>query len=301
VEQPEGPLTWAPPELNNPTVINVEPNGRHSFNLDRNRDYIIQMPDEPVIGGMSIIGGHNIVLIGGEIVIPWQGDNPSINSRRMLRVGSTTGTIHIEGLLGRGEDISEGIQLDAPEAIVQIQNVRIEHIHARDQSRFSDNHPDLIQPWGGAGAIYVDRFTGSTDYQGFLFKCDIPTHDTCYLGEIDVRNANIVGDPTARYQLWFDAGQIPGTIQFDNMWIDVPERRWRYDGRLSKALWPDIDNRDGHNITLANPLTDNEYAYWEGMEPDVEGVINEGVPPSGDFVPAGVAGVNYQTPGYQSN
>lgn len=94
------------------------------------------------------MGGRNIVIIGGEIVIPWQGENPDIPSRTMLKLKASTGIVHIEGLLGRGDDISEGIQIAAPDAIVQIQNVRIEGIHARDQVEFTDNHPDIIQTWG---------------------------------------------------------------------------------------------------------------------------------------------------------
>jgi hypothetical protein len=33
--------------------------------------------------------------------------------------------------------------------------------------------------------------------------------------------------------------------------------------------------------------------------PQITGVLNEGVPPGGDFVPVGVAGTGYVSPGYQ--
>jgi hypothetical protein len=298
--QSEELLTWAPPELENPETVDVIPDGRehYALNLETDQDYIINMPDEPLAGGLSINGGHNIVLIGGEIDIPWQGEDPSIPSRRMLKIEGATGVVHVEGLLGRGEDLSEGIQIAAPEAIIQIQNVRIENLHARDQVDFSDNHPDLIQPWGGADEIRVDRFTGSTDYQGLFLKCDIPTPETCHLGQITIRYANVIGEPTARYQFWVTPNETRGRIILNSVWIDVPRQRWRSDGRLAKAVWPDVD-ASGPELATIGAREGMEYAYWENMVPNIVGVIHEGVPPNGDFVPSGVAGLGYQSPGYR--
>lgn len=158
--QAQEPLTWSPPALKNPITIEItnrsEPvlsfctswDGPYGCVSDE-QDYVLRLPDEPLTYGLTVNGGRNIVIIGGEIVIPWQGENPDIPSRTMLKLKASTGIVHIEGLLGRGDDISEGIQIAAPDAIVQIQNVRIEGIHARDQVEFTDNHPDIIQTWGG--------------------------------------------------------------------------------------------------------------------------------------------------------
>ena len=46
--------------------------------------------------------------------------------RWTLYLRDQTGTVHIEGLLIYGSDLSEGIQINAPQATVQIVNVRVE-------------------------------------------------------------------------------------------------------------------------------------------------------------------------------
>src|SRR5205807_6072932 len=106
-------LTWAPPQLKNPIVVNVT-NQYRALVLDPARDYIVRMPQQPLTAsyGLAIAGGHNVVLIGGEIDIPWQGTNPPEDSRRALYLKEQTGTVHIEGLLMTGADLTEGIDLD---------------------------------------------------------------------------------------------------------------------------------------------------------------------------------------------
>ena len=139
-------LSWSPPRLSNPRVVEVAARSSRSIiELSSSRDYIIKMPGSPVTRGLIFVGGRNIVLIGGEIAIPWQGRSASIASRTGLKFKNTTGTVHVEGLLIRGDDLSEGIQINAPRATVQLQNIGIFGMHARDQRNFSDNHPDLIQ------------------------------------------------------------------------------------------------------------------------------------------------------------
>ena len=291
--QRENLLSWAPPLLENPTTIRLTPDddGPYILDLDTDKDYIIELPDEPLPGGLSIEGGRNVQLIGGEISIPWQGDDASITSRRMLKIQDATGIVHIEGLLGRGEDLSEGIQIGAPEAIVQIQNVRIENMHARDQVNFSDNHPDLLQPWGNAREIRIDHFTGTTDYQGFFLKCNIPDPQSCALGRVVIRRTNIIGLPTARYLFWVEQNAAGEGIVLDNVWLDVPQERWREQGRLAQAVWPDY-REDAFGAQRARIGTDawrREYVTWPNMTPMIEGRIYEGLPPGGAFVPYGTA------------
>ncbi len=298
----ENLLSWAPPPLENPTTIRLTPDddGPYILDLDTDKDYIIELPDEPLPGGLSIEGGRNVQLIGGEINIPWQGDDASITSRRMLKIQDATGVVHIEGLLGRGEDLSEGIQIASPEAIIQLQNIRIEHVHARDQSGFSDNHPDLIQPWGDAREIRIDRFTGSSDYQGIFLKCDYGDTDPCQLGKVIIRRTNIIGDPTARYLFWVEQRAGSGEVVLEDFWIDVPEHRWASEGRLARAVWPDY-RQDAFGEQRAYITTESsglEYATWPNMIPPILGRVMEGMPPGGDFVPEGMAGIGYVSPGY---
>ncbi|NTV23659.1 MAG: hypothetical protein HGA85_04765 [Nanoarchaeota archaeon] len=204
---------------------------------------------------------------------------------------SSTGIIHIEGLLGHGEDISEGITGFSRESIVQIQNVRIDHIKARDQVGFTDNHPDLVQSWGNAKEIRIDRFTGSSDYQGFMLKAD----DGYPHGPVIIKNANLIGDPTARYQFWI-GHEDQGDITLENFWIDVPTERW---GGLGNSVWPASSASAPFKSIVSKDEQGREYATFPAeMTPHVTGRITEGIPPEGDFVPPGVAGISYVSPGY---
>ena len=163
-------LWWAPPALTDPITIEVVPIPYDRvLRLEPEQDYIIKLPNQPVERGLIIHGGRHVVLIGGEISIPWQGENADISRRTGLRIVDTTGTVHIEGLRITGPDLTEGIQVSAPYAIVQLQNVRIEDIHARDEVNFSDNHPDLIQTYGGLRELRVDRiWEGTSEIQRLI-------------------------------------------------------------------------------------------------------------------------------------
>ena len=284
-------LTWPPPDLAAPKTIRVERESSLSvLRLDLNTDYIIEMPDGPVNRGLTIVGGHNVVIMGGEINIPWQGENPTIPSRTALKIKDSTGTVHIEGILLHGDDISEGIQISAPDAIVQIQNVAIMNVHARDQIAFSDNHPDLIQSYGNAREIRIDRFTGETDYQGLFFKAD---HNGPH-GPVHIKRANIIGGPTARYLTWFGS-EWSGRVTLEDVWLDVPEER---SGGLGRAVWPDSNGaypRQAQLDLAGDPLTT---AWPQAMLPLIEGMVFGGRPPQGNFVGLAEVGTAYVPQGY---
>jgi hypothetical protein len=226
------------------------------------------MPDTPLTGrgGLVIEGGRNVVLIGGEIDIPMQaGHAPSSDSRRGLYLNDQTGTVHVEGLLIRGADLSEGIDLSEPlGAVVQIENVRVEGVHARDESGFSDNHPDVLQTWAGPAELRVDRLSGSTDYQGFFLAPDQfgiqASPRQVLLSRVDLRGTSCCYG----YLLWLE-GSFP--MQLNDVWVTPHPPR-----TLSQSLYP-------------TPTS------WTGAR--------EGSPPNGQFVPAGVAGSSYISPGYR--
>lgn len=250
-------LSWSPPALVDPITVEVD---REWIGLDTARDYRVVFPDSPVRHRVSIEGGRNVVIIGGEIDIPWQGDGAPIYKRRGLLLKGQTGTVHVEGLLIGGEDLSEGIQIAAPEATVQLQNIRIEHVHARDQVNFSDNHPDVVQVWGGVGELRIDRLTGQSDYQGIFLKEDLGP-----MGPTTLRRVHIQGDPTARYLYWNENNL---DVTLDRAYVTpAPDRS------LEATLWPDIQS-------------------WPGL-----GV---GLPPDGEYVPRDLVGIGYQAWPYGS-
>jgi hypothetical protein len=283
-------LRWSPPALSSPTTITVGPSGG-SFKLDTSKDYIVRIPQKvSAVGGVTLNGGRNVVLIGGHITIPWAGSGASGSARRALYLKGQTGVAHIEGLLidNSGGDLSEGIQIAAPAATVQIQNVRITGAHARDQSGFTDNHPDLIQPWGGAARLRIDRFSGSTDYQAFMLKAD----SNGPLGPVHVSNVNVwPTEPNlSRYLLWQGPDSVTYPLSYENVWLTPASGR-----SLGKAAWPDISSSNTTKRAILS--ADGTSLSWPTAS-QISGVVRSGAPPGGDFVPAGLAGVGYTSPGY---
>lgn len=298
--QAADPLTWAPPVLTNPITIEVKNDGSiggHAVSMDATKDYIIKLPkNEALIGGLHLNGGRNIVIIGGEIYIPQQptpagAAYPSITNRRMMKTQFSTGTIHIEGVLGRGPDISEGIQVLADGVTVQIQNVRIEHLRARDQVNFSDNHPDVVQLANGVKDLRMDKVTGSSDYQGF-FLCP---QSGVAAEKITLKRVNLLGDPTSRQLFWMC--DTIKSVSLDQVWIYNPTG---YKWGFPRMIGPGEGDPSPRYAIISTDAQGKKYATWPSImtNPSVTGRVTEGVPAGGDFVPAGVAGINYVSPGY---
>jgi hypothetical protein len=286
-------LRYAPPELVDPITIRVDAaSGPSNLSMDPQRDYVIEMPDEPVRRGLALVGGRNVVMIGGEIFIPHQGPNPTINARRALHVSGATGVVHIEGVLMHGDDISEGIQTSAPDAIVQIQNVGIFNVHARDQKGFTDNHPDIIQTWGSVGALRVDGLTGETDYQGLFFKADYNGPH----GPVELHNVNVRGLPTARYLVWTSnqGGGYPD-VTLENVWVEASPARA---GGFAMSVWPDANGAHPYRLQVGTNGDGVETGSWPAAV-GVTGEVSAGRPPGGDFVRAEAIGVGYRSPGYE--
>ena len=296
---PAPKLTWAPPVLEHPKTVTFPASG--VLNLNPNQDYIIDAGSSPHTKALSINGGRNWICLGLQVEIPNQPRTrqikgvlySDISARRGLKIAGTTGVAHLEGYLFRGADLSEGIQIYSPHGIVQLQNGRIENMHAQDEVNFADNHPDLIQTVGGAGELRVDRLTGETDYQGVLLKNDANEFGQ---GPVAFKNLQIKGTPTARYQFWLAPNGKPfGPVTLENVWADVPDAK---NNALGKAVWPDKAGTFP-NRAIITIVDGREQATWPPqMTPVVSGFIREGAPPTGDIVRAEAVGIGYVSPGY---
>ncbi len=263
------PLSWAPPALKNPTTIAIS-EANHSLKLNAAKDYILKMPTTPlkVSGGLSISGGRNVVLIGGEIEAPSAKDAPDALQRRAVYLKGQTGTIHIEGLHIKGDDLAEAFNLDERlGAIVQLQNIRIETVHGQ----FSGHHADLVQTWAGPAELRIDRLTGFTDYQGFFLLPNQHFTDGPTPKLFNFRHLNLAGSDKSAYLLW-SPGEKAMPVSLKEVWLKPnPKKRDR-----DQFLWP-------------KPSTGDK--SWDAVQ--------VGTPPEGDFVPEGVVGVNYVSPGYE--
>ncbi len=293
-------LTWAPPALTAPVDLRIDSSaiqsrGSNVWYLDNTKDYRVTLGDvSSTLGGIRFSGGRNVVVMGGHITVPWAGTSASIESRRALLFYRQVGTVHLEGTLidNAGGDLSEGIQIDAPNAIVQIQNVRVTGIHARDQVNFSDNHPDLIQPYGGVRELRVDRFTGSTDSQGIFLRAAYAP-----IGKVDLRRVNMVGTNTNTTRIFQHLNGETGTIptQLSDVWV-TPQPT----DNLYYSLLAQTANGQTHTHTMSS---DGLTASWPNYKDAtgnqvISGTIRHGLPPTGEWVPASRVGTAYVSPGY---
>ena len=264
--RPEGTgtaLTWAPPELEDPETVELSAENR-SPELEPDQDYVLEMPDEPVDvpGGITVTGGRNVVLIGGEIRISEPGEGHDI---RGLYLKNQTGTVHVEGLLISGEALGEGINLDQQlGATVQLQNIRVETVQGTQEG----HHADVLQTWAGPEVLRVDHLTGSTTYQGF-FLLPRQFGDQPEPQEFDLRNVDLTAAEGAGYLLWRDDLDWP--VRLTDVWVE-----------------PNGDGEDREEFLWARGDANTD--TWDGVE--------VGTPPDGEFVPEGVAGVGYASPGY---
>jgi hypothetical protein len=227
----EGKGDWPPPRLYDAETV-VAGAEQTVLRLDPSRDYLVRVAKDgkPRRKGLIVLGGHNVVIVGGEIRIGWHGKHPNHHDRRGLLLRDQTGTVHVEGLKIGGRDLGEGIDLDQRKgATVQLVNLRIGTVRARDERNFRDTHPDLLQTWAGPRRLRIDGLRGRTGYQG-LFLLPRQFDGKLDVDEIDIRNVSITGTKTSRYLLWAHRGPRP---RLRNVW--VRGARGRSDTQL---FWP---------------------------------------------------------------
>ena len=270
-------LRWAPPRLVNPITVTVTSPTRE-LRLAPGRDYKIRMPRAPVqpgpSGGLRIEGGRNVVLIGGELDFGSVA-NADEKSGRVAAIFNNSGTVHIEGLYAHGAGLVEGIQNYSENSIVQVENCRFDHLRGSE----STHHSDLFQ-FGVGKELRIDRFTGSSNYQG-IFVTDMTGH-------VYVDRTNIVGDPGAKYLFWQGDTSVPQTLsQF--FVRPAPDRA------LANSVWPSIWDDDPSR----RPFSRRDGVLMWGPPVRIAGVVRRGRPRGADFVPAGVPGVRYVSPGYR--
>jgi hypothetical protein len=239
--------------------------------MDPAQDYRVHMPATPfdAKNGIQLIGGRNVVLIGGEINLSQvYGSDLGKNNRAIFIKGDATQTvprtIHIEGLLIGGV-LGEGVDIDSlsePGLTIRFQNIRF---NSELQGSYGTNHSDAIQAYNGPCHLEVDKLTAAIcAYQGIFLQPfsfgDGPVEEYTF------RRMNLTGTSTAGYMLWKSSPTLYD-ITVDRVWVSPA---------ASKAGQPDQ--------YLWHPQ------YWTGVQ--------EGAPPGGDFVQVNDVGLNYVSPGY---
>ena len=283
--------------------------------LDNDVDYLIDLPNA-LPSRLRLRGGRNIVIFGGEFFI--DDDDPAFdpalgsNDAKSLVIYDDTSQpvapadgriVHLEGILVRGPWAQEGLAINAPSAIVQVQNWRVERLRGLRTGA----HADVIQPWGSYRELRVDLLTGYSDYQGLFLKADANGP----LGLTHLSRVNIVGTENdavesaqdgGRTLFWWDYYERFGISQIrtdGTVWIAPHPSK----GPAESAVEPRPAKQADGSLVLVDEispfLTWNQrsatdqipVADWSG---DQLGQIRIGVPPDGDWVPPGVAGVGYE-------
>lgn len=274
------PFVWEPPVLSDPDLVKL-PAGPSYTRLARNRDYVIHLPDSVKDGYTMIEGGRNVVIIGGHVVVPVGGETDS--ERRGIYIKNANGVVHIEGLVIEGTDPRgfDGIAISAPNAIVQIVNVRVTGV----SGRFDGFHGDVVQPFGGVRELRIDHLTATSNYQGLYLA-----ETSGRIRGADIRNVDLAYAPNAHdattYLLWLPArtGACETyPIYLEAVYIDPRPGQ----DVAGYAVWP-----NSLRPAACTALKHGASIGWPDL-PDVDGVVTAGSPPGGDFVPEGTVGLGY--------
>jgi hypothetical protein len=322
-------LRWPAPTSSNWHTINLTTGNDDAMTYDTplndSWDYILVMPAQKKTRSLKIKGGHHIKIVGGYISNSVLENNGIGNIRIDDGANATPGRIvHIEGVLidGTGGVDCDGIDLKAPNAIVQIQHVRIVGL----TGSLSNYHADCIQPWGGMQELRVDTFTCSSAYNSLYFRrethyksmTDMTLVLDAEIGMITMSNANMIGvansthDPneTIAGISWGTqglSGAYPGNSQSDlpvncRMDNDLNLSNF-YIAPYSKAFgeftYPDV-NAGGGMCCYA--VVNGSQLSWHGMSSSpncqgsagkITGAVTQGPPPNGDFCDTNCAGLGY--------
>ena len=286
VTTPPPGLCWAPPAGYQSYDTVVVPVTGGSIELQPGNDYRLVFPDEPVDRRVRVVGGRNVVVIGGHIRID------EFFSQANLRFGmqwtGQTGVIHIEGLRIDSAALTEGIQFNNDQqAQAQVQNLYFGEL----RGAMNRNHGDYIQVNNGIGvnhswALRLCRITGRPSHYQFL----IYGNDS---GPIDVRYVNFVsavGPNNSVNELqggWINFLNGPAdSIHYEpgTVWAEPnPVRFWRFALRE-------------HGAATNREQQDSVGTFVEWAEPHISGRVYKGEPPGGDYVSASSVGIGYVSP-----
>jgi hypothetical protein len=98
------------------------------------------------------------------------------------------------------------------------------------------------------------------------------------------------GAQTGGYLLWMTTGCDTAPTTLSNVYIG----RLKTGKTLGTSVWPDVNNGTGCKPTMATTIS----ASWASLP--ITGSVQYGTPAGGEYVPAGLAGASYLSPGYVS-
>lgn len=216
---PESSGPYARPKLESPTTLTVS-RSNTQLELDKDRDYIIKLPSgqEPLASGVSLIGGRNVIIDGGTITVPNRtaGESADENDRRALYLKDQTGVTWIHNVRLEG-DLAEGIDINDQNDTSTV--ILLDITAGKVSGYSSDHHPDLLQSFAGPHKLYVNGFSGSTDYQGFFLLPEehYPDHPPALFSLSNIA----IDDSDGAYALWRSVGDT-WPLQLSNVCVVPP-------------------------------------------------------------------------------
>jgi hypothetical protein len=200
--------------------------------------------------------------------------------------------VHIEGLLVTSTDpgfIADMCDINSQhqgvagvEMTVTFQNVRCDGLcygWYQNSDGSQGPHSDVIQNYHGPNQIRMDHFTATrAGYQGFFLQ----QNGTSYTGGVSQYIYKYV-------DLHADYGNKPSGSQYTEV-TDGHYMWYQTDTSCDVALTECYAEKNpNHGDNPWYPTS----GYWETRG------LNLGAPPGGSWVPAGVSGISYISPGYQ--
>src|SRR5262249_37820587 len=115
--------SWPRPPMGSPVTIRLH-RGTDKLHLRDSRNYILKMPARRKTGPLYILGGGNVEIIGGLMSTRVKGPNINIRDDSGTHDGRI---VDIEGVVINAKSgvPSDGIKIQAPHTIVQLENDRI--------------------------------------------------------------------------------------------------------------------------------------------------------------------------------
>jgi hypothetical protein len=263
-------LTWSPPNGWHTYRQVTLPATGGTVNLASDVDYLIVAPTVRT-QALHIRGGRNIVWIGGHIRIADQPQFAPATSRRGLVISDATDgssqegrIIHLEGLLIDGNDLSEGINTNAPSAIVQLQNIRVELVSIKGADDrdgtggyTSRSHPDIVQLWGSKRELRIDGLTGRSNYQGLFLNEDTTARrrGPNLFRRVNIELVETMGEDGFRYAgqrgyTWTPEASGRQFIDEGTVWVQHHRNSgWTSSGSFRRAAF-----RDSSGKLVAEPV-----------------------------------------------
>ena len=294
--------SFARPAMRSPVRIRLHVRA-DNLHLKDSRNYILKMPSRKKTGPLYIRGGGNVEIIGGFMSTKVKGPNINIKDDSGTRVGRI---VHIEGVLINGSSRvpSDGIKIQAPHTIVQLENDRIVGLHGN----LSGYHADVVQPGGGVKELRIDGFTGASHYNNLYLRREANPLKPA-IGKVTIRNANFRGYVNGRtmphttlraISIGTQAnppsndGQavncaLSNPVILQNVWMTPPRGV-----KPASFVYPHSHMRGSASVCDSSFASSSHTVYWPRWRS--RGMISGGLRAGAhrDFVPKGVAGLSYR-------